>query len=198
MTIEGQPFHVALYCQEIFKFAETFLDRTQIGVVRVAPRSLDALGQGGQTPLSIEDGNRRILDQSFFMRGFATVKEMQESSGVQYSVSSGQTLRNDDLALVQRLDPGTLQFFKYGAVPGPGSRSVWVTAEGGGWFYEWTYKHAQVAQARYVTPTWILQGGAGKNDHINNQRRRPTHLAHLSVLRNAYAYAMPRCGTKED
>ena len=112
MTIEGQPFHVALYCQEIFKFAETFLDRTQIGVVRVAPRSLDALGQGGQTPLSIEDGNRRILDQSFFMRGFATVKEMQESSGVQYSVSSGQTLRNDDLALVQRLDPGTLQFFQ--------------------------------------------------------------------------------------
>jgi hypothetical protein len=69
MTAEGQPFHAALYCQDILKFAETFLDRTQIGVARVAPRALDALGQGGQAPLSIEDGNRRILDQSFFMRG---------------------------------------------------------------------------------------------------------------------------------
>ena len=87
---------------------------------------------------------------------------MQESIGIQYSVSSGQTLRNDDLALVQCLDPGTLQFFKYGSVPGPGSRSAWVTAEGGGWFYVLTYKDAQVAQARYVTPTWILQAGARK------------------------------------
>jgi len=162
MTAEGQPFHAALFCQDILKFAETFLDRTQIGVARVAPRALDALGQGGQAPLSIEDGNRRILDQSFFMRGFATVKEMQESTGIQYSVSSGQTLRNDDLALVQCLDLGTLQFFKYGSVPGPGSRSAWVTAEGGGWFYVLTYRDAQVAQARYVTPTWILQAGAGK------------------------------------
>ena len=38
MAAEGQPFHVALYCQDILKFAETFLDRTQIGVARVAPK----------------------------------------------------------------------------------------------------------------------------------------------------------------
>ena len=62
--------------------------------------------------------------------------------------------------MLHRLDRGTLQFFNYGAVPGPGARSVWVTAEGVGWFYVLTYKEAQVAQSRYVTPTWVLLAGA--------------------------------------
>ena len=160
MSAEGNLLHVALYCRDVLKFAEAFLDRTQIGVQRVAPRSLDALAQGEEGALSVEDGNRRILGQSFFLRGFATVREMQEATGVQYAVTSGQTLRNEDLAMLHRLDRGTLQFFNYGAVPGPGARSVWVTAEGGGWFYVLTYKEAQVAQSRYVTPTWVLLAGA--------------------------------------
>ena len=164
MTAEGEPFHIALYCQDVLKFAEAFMERTMIGVQRVVPRSLDALGQHSHKPLSLEEGNRRILDQSFFMRGFATVKEMQESTGVLYSVAAGQTLRNDDLTMVQRLEPGTLQFFRYGTIPGPGARSVWVSAEGGGWFYVLTYKDAQVAQSRYITPSWILQAGAAKKD----------------------------------
>lgn len=153
MTAEGEPFHIALYCQDVLKFAEAFMERTMIGVQRVVPRSLDALGQHSHRPLSLEDGNRRILDQSFFMRGFATVKEMQDL-----------TLRNDDLTMVQRLEPGTFQFFRYGTIPGPGARSVWVSAEGGGWFYVLTYKDAQVAQSRYITPSWILQAGAVKKD----------------------------------
>ena len=81
MSAEGNLLHVALYCRDVLKFAEAFLDRTQIGVQRMAPRSLDALAQGEEGALSIEDGNRRILGQSFFLRGFATVREMQEATG---------------------------------------------------------------------------------------------------------------------
>ena len=154
---EGHLLHCDLYCQDVLKFAETFLERTNIGQRRLKPRSLDSLNPPEVRGKSLEDLNKALIDQSFFCRGFATVREQQEMVGVQYEAVLGSTLRNETLRLVSRLGKGTLQFFDYAQTAGPGARSVWVSAEGGGWFYVLTYKVAEVGQSRFTTPTWILQ-----------------------------------------
>eukprot|EP00435_Cladocopium_sp_Y103_P072206 s117_g39.t1 len=97
MTSAGGFLHIELYCRDVLKFAEAFLDRSQIGMQRTAPRSLNDL-QPSEAHMSLEDCNKKVLDESFFMRGFATVRQLQEETGVAYTVSTGQVLRNEDLA----------------------------------------------------------------------------------------------------
>ena len=157
MNNEGYLLHLALYTRDVLKFAESFFERTQIGNHRTGPRSLDSLAQRAQPVTSLEDRNKAIIQDSFFLRGFGPVRDLQQQVGVQYTAVSGQVTRNEDLAIVNRLEPGTLQFFAPGSQPGPAARSVWVSAEGGGWFYVLTYKPAINAQAPFRTPDWIIQ-----------------------------------------
>lgn len=153
---EGFLLHVSLYASDVIKFAETFLERTQIGQQRTAPRSLDALTKPEHMG-SLEDRNRRLMETCFFTRGFAMVQESQEAAGVRYFATHPNVLRNDDLQVLNRLEFGTIQFFQWNTLPGPGARSVWVTAEGGGWFYVLSFKEAATAQSGFKTPQWILQ-----------------------------------------
>eukprot|EP00438_Fugacium_kawagutii_P035703 Skav234662 [mRNA] locus=scaffold1131:263535:263834:- [translate_table: standard] len=97
------------------------------------------------------------METCFFTRGFAMAQESQEAAGVRYWATGQGVLRNEDLQVVNRLDFGTCQFFQWNTLPGPGARSVWVTAEGGGWFYVLSFKEAMVAQNGFKTPQWILQ-----------------------------------------
>lgn len=171
MNNEGYLLHLALYCRDVLKFAEAFLERTQIGNHRAGPRCLDGLVQHAQQITSLEDRNRAIIRDSFFLRGFGPVRDLQQQVGVQYTAVSAQVTRNEDLAIVHRLEPGTLQFFAAGSQPGPAARSVWVSAEGGGWFYVVTYKQAINAQSPFKTPDWILQA-----------RKFQEKLLHVSFL----------------
>ena len=125
MNNEGYLLHLALYCRDVLKFAEAFLERTQIGNHRAGPRCLDGLVQHAQQITSLEDRNRAIIRDSFFLRGFGPVRDLQQQVGVQYTAVSAQVTRNEDLAIVHRLEPGTLQFFAAGSQPGPAARSVW-------------------------------------------------------------------------
>lgn len=153
---EGFLLHLSLYAKDVIKFAETFLERTQIGQHRIAPRSLDVLTRPEHMG-SLEDRNKKLMEGCFFIRGFAVVQEGQEQAGVRYMATHPHILRNEDLVVMNRLEQGTLQFFLRNSLPGPQTRSVWVTAEGGGWFYVLSFKEAMCAQSPYKTPQWVLQ-----------------------------------------
>ena len=127
---------------------------TRLGIVQKKLRSLDGLA-GSSARVSLEDRNRKLVESCFFQESFGIVREEQQRSGVQYLAETTRMLRNEDLVLVDKLEPGFAQFFDPDAMAGPNTRSFWVAAEG--WFYVLSYSVLAVGQSKYTTPTWVLE-----------------------------------------
>ena len=163
VTNEGKLVSPQKYLEDVLKFAEKFLQTTRKNNKRINPRNLDEFAEIAldEIPLSLEEKNKRALEISFYKRAFSQVEEKQQGAGVKYIASREAVLRNEELSLVDKLGFGTLQFFDYSvAEPGPNTMSVWITAEGGGYFYVLSYKQAPISTKHFYTPTWVLQAGS--------------------------------------
>lgn len=163
VTNDGRLISPQKYLEDVLKFAEKFLQSTRKNHKRINPRNLDEFADVAldETPLSLEEKNKRALDISFYKRALAQVEDKQKGAGVKYIASREFVLRNEELSLVDKLSFGTLQFFDYSvAEPGADTMSVWITAEGGGYFYVLSYKQAPMSTRHFYTPTWILQAGS--------------------------------------
>ena len=147
--------HLSLYFKDVLHFAKSFLNRANIGVERQQPRSLRSLAEASSQ--SLEDRNKQLLDACFYKQNFQGVREVHQRAGVSYTADSLKVLRNEDLALTNRLQPGWAQFFSPGTEPGPNEQSYWVAAEG--WFYVLSFVELPTAQKAYATPDWAVQAG---------------------------------------
>ena len=163
VTNEGRLVSPQKYLEDVLRFAEKFLQTTRKNNKRINPRNLDEFAEIAldEIPLSLEEKNKRALHISFYKRAFAQVEEKQQGAGVKYIASRDVVLRNEELSLVDKLSFGTLQFFDYSVTePGASTMSVWITAEGGGYFYVLSYKQAPMSARHFYTPTWLLQAGS--------------------------------------
>ena len=136
---------------------------------RIAPRSISEPQQ------SLESRNQSIIDNSFIPSVFTeAIRKKQQECGCEYAIHDPDLLRGSDIQIEGTISFGYAPFFDLETNLMIPVRSVWVSAEGGGYFYVMTLKKDVTSDLDFTSPIHFLQAWQESDKYSILKSRRQT------------------------